>query len=159
VRLVTSHSFRTRSAMRAATALRWLTWPARLATRNESTATGMTIAMNASAASTSTSVKPARARFGLAALSHVRDLISQSVCGLGDPDRGVQAGTALVKLNGFRTRLAHEPVRRKTDGRQARRLLGRARADVAVLAPGRSRGIDGQRRRGRLHIQALFHLE
>src|ERR1051325_9851607 len=55
---VTDNSFSTRSAMRPATALRCPTCPARLATRRPCTATGMTMAMKASAASTSASVKP-----------------------------------------------------------------------------------------------------
>ena len=48
--------------MRAATILRWPTSPARLATRKPCIATGMTMAMNSIAASTSTSVKPRRRR-------------------------------------------------------------------------------------------------
>ena len=47
-----SASFSTRSTMQAATDLRWATTPARFATCRPSTATGMTMAMKASAAST-----------------------------------------------------------------------------------------------------------
>ena len=48
--------------MRAATILRWPTSPARLAMRSPCIATGMTMAMNSIAASTSASVKARRAR-------------------------------------------------------------------------------------------------
>src|SRR5438876_11248371 len=83
------HSFNTPSATRAATALRCATSPARFATRNPSTATGMTIARNASAASTSASVKAARAR--------LEPVLKMGGAGdppapVGDPPTGPAAG-------------------------------------------------------------------
>src|SRR5436190_16043528 len=106
-------SFNTRSAIRAATALRWPTSPARFAMRSPSTATGMTIAMNASAASTSASVKAARARL---TADHGRvaclNLIVQSVRAFRDPNR---VARALAKHNLIGTGFADESVGLKAD--------------------------------------------
>src|SRR5581483_8670820 len=84
-----------RSARRAARLLRWATSPARLATRRPWMATGTTIAIKASAASTSASVKPARRRQTRARYLAARavvaglvlNLIVQSVGRLHDPER------------------------------------------------------------------------
>src|SRR3989454_9112015 len=117
IRLPMIHSFSTRSAIRAATALRWPTSPARFAMRSPSTATGMTMAMNANAASTSASVKAARARLAAHPGRTARlNLIFQSVRAFGDPNRFV---CALAKHDLIGTGLADESIGLKADQRQA----------------------------------------
>src|SRR5260221_453140 len=122
----------TRSAMRAAAALRSPTSPARLATRTASTATGMTMAMNSSAASTSASVKPARARASAARhLEVVRvNFIIQAVAVGCDPYLVL---AAFADDDRFGVRFADEAVGREADrqavrgGRSHCRRRGRRR--------------------------------
>src|SRR5262245_62158666 len=110
---VSIHSLSTRSAINAAAALRCPTWPARFAMRSPSTATGMTMAMNARAASTSASVNAPRARLaaGLTGLN----FIMHATGTLRDPHRVIGA---FANHNPIRTGFADEPIRRKADGRE-----------------------------------------
>src|SRR6266446_4593963 len=85
-------SFRTRSAMRTAMALRCDTSPARLAIFKPSTITGTTAAIRASATSISTSVNAAWRKLpagGGAVFVLVLNFIVQLVGGGHDPDRRI----------------------------------------------------------------------
>src|SRR5262245_30167720 len=120
--------------MRAATTLRCPTCPARLATRNPSTATGITMAMKARAASTSASVKAWRACLAADAGRIVRlNLIVQAVGVLHDGHASVSLVPLVSKYDEVRTGLADETVRRKAKhrcvARGPRGLIQLARAD------------------------------
>src|SRR5688572_20850711 len=121
IRPVTLASFSTRSATRAATDFRKPTCPARLAMRSPSTATGITMAINASAASTSTSVNAEAGRPYLAA----RDgrvvglnFIGQAIGGLHDSNRMI---IPLRQCDPFRAGFADKTVGQKTNHWQAAR--------------------------------------
>src|SRR5882724_11636654 len=91
-------SFRTRSAMRAATDLRCDTSPARLAIFKPSTITGTTAAIRASATSISTSVNAARRRLPVCVCAMFvlgLNFIVQLIGRRHDPDRRIA-----VLLNG-----------------------------------------------------------
>src|SRR5438445_534361 len=107
--------------MRAATALRVATSPARLAMRNAPTATGMTMAMKSIAASTSASVKPAlavRERLnGLQFILHTI-LVQREPHGVGFVGQ--------LQPDPHRAGVGDETIRRKADRRLIASDLGRA---------------------------------
>src|SRR5207247_5997168 len=107
------HSFNTRSAIRAATVLRCPTSPARFAMRNPSTATGMTMAMNASAASTSASVKAARARLEPVLKTGGAD---DPPAPVGDPTTGTAAGNVVKRPCPLARTVAPVPSGESPDG-------------------------------------------
>src|SRR6266568_5614922 len=117
-------SLSTRSATRAAWSLRWATSPARLAMRKPWTATGMTMAMNISAASTSASVKPALRPLlgeGVAVRTRARSVVSvtnfiaQSVAGLREPERHP---ITVQQPQGLRAAFGQSAIGQKTNLRQ-----------------------------------------
>src|ERR1035438_6666445 len=103
--VVTRLSFKTRSATRAAAALRVATSPARLATFIASTAVGMTMARNSSAAKTSASVKAAQ--FLLAGIAN---FITGAQRRFGKP---APEPVAVYQFQRLRTVLVHRAVRQK----------------------------------------------
>src|SRR5438552_9909410 len=107
------HSFNTRSAIRAATVLRCPTSPARFAMRNPSAATGMTTAMNASAASTSASVKAARARLEPVLKTGGAD---DPPAPVGDPTTGTAAGNVVKRPCPLARTVAPVPSGESPDG-------------------------------------------
>src|SRR3954468_18395284 len=109
---VTATSFKSRSAMRVATSLRWPTCPTRLATRNASIATGITIAMKTSAASTSTSVKPFRLAAQYSVVINLLNFIPQPICALADPQH---LFFTLTQLNAWRARFRDRAIGQKPD--------------------------------------------
>src|SRR6478609_10622061 len=115
---VTMLSFKIFSATRAASRLRSANTPARLATRIACKATGITMAMKSSAASTSASVKaltPGPRRDALRRL--IAHFITQPVCRQADPQR---AAIAIHQLKTFRAAGADAAVRLEPDVRQRR---------------------------------------
>src|SRR5690242_1489690 len=108
-------STRMRWATRAASPLRSATEPARLAIWRPSMATGITMAMNSNAASTSASVKAARrlaACAGQLLFVRVANFIGQVVGRLGQPERSpVAADEAQLLGTGF----ADGPIRQKAN--------------------------------------------
>src|ERR1700722_3880271 len=107
---ITLSSLRTLLPMRAATILRWPTSPAVLATCNPCKATGMTMAINSSAASTSASVKPERRRDALAAVG--LNFIFQMRRCFRDPDL---CACSLAQVHVLRAGVADKTVGLKSD--------------------------------------------
>src|SRR5262249_55742103 len=113
--VLTRLSLRTRSAANAASPFRAATSPARLAMLRPSSATGITIAMNTSAAITSASVNPAAEAQVLPWLGLARcplvwpgaNLIIQPVAGLLE---GEGVAVAAREHYGFRAAVANRTV-------------------------------------------------
>src|SRR3954462_2259422 len=134
-------SFRTRSATRIASPFRSATWPDRLATFSPCTATGTTMAMKASAARASASVKPAQPRLAQRVPDNVGlNFIVQLISALRDPNRFTRV---LLDHNALRARLIDKSVRLKSQHRQVRVV-------VAILLI--QCGLPGQQR----HISHIY---
>src|SRR4051812_46130488 len=102
--------------MRIAAALRWPTMPARLATDTPCIVTGIKIAMNNNAASTSASVKAREFLRRWKSVRIVANFVAEVVGGLNQRERAFRA---LANGDLRDARPVEKSVRRKTDERHS----------------------------------------